>query len=156
MCEKKLVTFERSSDLVNLVGAPVLVDPAEYAGIHHAGVALTEDFGRVTRGNPNQFLHIHRTPQENLHLHTAIILGCVESCWMLKQLEEAGKIDPIEIRGKWESFMTAVVEHPIKECDKALVIAGSDKRAAIFDACKLSNQIGVSPYDVIPRRLGED
>jgi hypothetical protein len=42
--------------------------------------------------------------------------------------------------------MTTIVENPFKGCHKALVIAGSDKRGAIFGVYTLSEQIGVSPY----------
>jgi hypothetical protein len=64
---------------------------------------------------------------------------------MLKELENSGKLNTSSIRGKWESFITAVVESPFPGCERSLVIAGSDKRGAIFGAYTLSSQIGVSP-----------
>ena len=42
MFEESLVTFDSSSDLVNLVGATILVDSNDFKGIHHASRALAE------------------------------------------------------------------------------------------------------------------
>lgn len=145
MFDKQLVTFEGSANLLNLVGAPILIDPVDFVGIQHAGQDLATDFGRVTRDNANPFQLVDEAGLTPLNTSTAIIIGCIESSWMLKRLEREGKVDTSAIKGKWESFMTAVVDNPITGCSKALVIAGSDKRAAIFGAYTLSRQIGVSP-----------
>jgi hypothetical protein len=142
MFEESLVAFTESPGLLNLVGATILADPEDFTGIHHAGRALAEDFGQVTRRNCNPFELVEQGP---LNASNAIILGCIESCWLLQGLETVGKIDSRAIRGKWESFMTVVVDDPLPGCSKALVIAGSDNRAAIFGAYTLASQIGVSP-----------
>lgn len=51
--------------------------------------------------------------------------------------------------------MTTFVENPFGGCHQALIIAGSDKRGAIFGVYALSEQIGVSPWywwaDVVPQ-----
>lgn len=145
MFEEQLVTFEGSSDLFNLVGASIFIDPVDFAGIQHAGQDLASDFGRVTRGNASPFQLVDEAGLSPVNTSTAIIIGCIESSWMLKKLKKEGKIDTGAIKGKWESFMTAVVDNPITGCSKALIIAGSDKRGAIFGAYTLSRQIGVSP-----------
>lgn len=145
MFEEQLVTFEGSETLLNLVGAPILIDPVDFLGIRHAGQDLANDFGRVTRGNANPFQLVDEAELTAANTSTAIIIGCIESSWMLRELEKAGKIDFSAIKGRWESFLTAVVDNPVTGCSKALVIAGSDKRAAIFGAYTLSRQIGVSP-----------
>ncbi|KAJ6010448.1 hypothetical protein N7451_001860 [Penicillium sp. IBT 35674x] len=146
MFEEQLVTFEGSANLLDLVGAPILIDPVDFVGIQHAGQDLANDFGRVRRDNANPFQLVDEAGLTPLNTSTAIIIGCIESSWMLKRLEKEGKVDTSAIKGKWESFMTAVVDNPITGCSKALVIAGSDKRAAIFGAYTLSRQIGVSPW----------
>ncbi|KAJ5693449.1 hypothetical protein N7462_002872 [Penicillium macrosclerotiorum] len=143
MLEEPLVSFTVSPGLLNLVGATILADPADFIGIHHAARALAEDFGRVTRGKANP---CELPKPGTVTAPTAIIVGCIESCWLLKDLERANKIDTGAIKGKWESFLTTVVDDPLPGCAQALVIAGSDKRAAIFGAYTLSGQIGVSPW----------
>ena len=149
MFEEPLVTFSASRDALRIDAAPILVDSADYPGIHHAGRNLADDFNRVTKKNATSFrlvdAHQPATPDTST-LNAAIIIGSLDSSWIIEHLEQTRKIDTSSIRGKWESFITAVVDNPIDNCTRALVIAGSDKRAAIFGAYTLSSQIGVSPY----------
>ena len=144
MFEEPFVTFTGSPELLNLVGATVVVDSNDFIGIHHAGRTLAEDFGRVTRGNSSPFQLVDARPSLN-GIESAVIIGSLSST-LMHGLEKAGKIDTSAIHGKWETFTTAVVDNPLDGCAKALVIAGSDKRAAIYGAYTLSSQIGVSPY----------
>jgi hypothetical protein len=147
MFEEQLVTFESSSELFNLVGATIFTGSNDFKGVHHAARALAEDFGRVTKGDANSFQVVDERQAGFLELTgpSAIIIGSIDSCWILKDLEQSGKINNSSVRGKWESFITAVVENPFPGCERSLVIAGSDKRGAIFGAYTLSSQIGVSP-----------
>ncbi|OOQ89700.1 hypothetical protein PEBR_06987 [Penicillium brasilianum] len=143
MSEDSIVVFADSPGHLNLVGAKIIADPADFAGIHHAARALAEDFGRVKRGKSSSFDLVH---EGRLDASTAIIIGCIESCWMIRELQKAGKIETASIRGKWESSITCVLDDPLPGCARALVIAGSDKRGAIFGTYTLSSQIGVSPW----------
>lgn len=145
MVSESFVTFSASEGCLNLVGATVLVDGSDFVGIHHAGRALAEDFGRVTQGSASPFELVEEHSALGLNQAVAIIIGCIDSCRMIKALEASGKLDTSSIKGKWESFVTAVVNDPCEGCEKALVVVGSDKRGAIFGAYTLSGQIGVSP-----------
>lgn len=144
MFEEPFVTFTGSPELLNLVGATVVADSNDFIGIHHAGRALAEDFGRVTRGRSSPFQLVDAQPSLN-GIESAVIIGSLSST-LIHGLKKAGKLDTSAIHGKWETFTTAVVDNPLDGCTKALVIAGSDKRAAIYGAYTLSSQIGVSPY----------
>lgn len=146
MFDGKFVSFCNGDGLLSLVGIPILVDQADYPGIHIAARNLAQDFSRVTKG-PASPLQIRTEEQKGLHdLHTAIILGSVAKSPLIQGLEKSGELSLDNIRGKWESYTTAVVENPFEGCSRALVIAGSDKRGTIFGAYSLSEQIGVSPY----------
>ncbi len=48
--------------------------------------------------------------------------------------------------GKREKFIITLVDNPSSGIEKALVIAGSDKRGTIYGIYELSKQIGVSPW----------
>jgi hypothetical protein len=149
MPDKPFVAFSHSPGCFDLVGASILVDGDDFVGVHHAGRALAEDFGRVTKGDPSTFSTITSNGSvclSNTPRKTAIIIGCITSSWILKHLEQSEKIDTSSIRGKWESYITAIVKDPLEGYENALVIAGSDKRGAIFGAYTLSSEIGVSPY----------
>lgn len=50
------------------------------------------------------------------------------------------------MEGKREKYLLQTVSSPCDGVEKALVIAGSDKRGAIYGIYELSGQIGVSPW----------
>lgn len=68
-----------------------------------------------------------------------VIIGTVGNSNAIDKLVSEGKLDVSDIKGKWESFKTQVI-------DDTLVIAGSDKRGTIYGIYDLSEKIGVSPW----------
>jgi hypothetical protein len=75
----------------------------------------------------------------------ALIIGTIESQW-IKQLIANGKIDGNELKGKREKYVLQTIDNPLEGIEKAVVIAGSDKRGAIYGVYELSKQMGVSPW----------
>src|SRR5690606_26347733 len=65
---------------------------------------------------------------------------------LLEELVQAGKLDLDDLDGQWEAFRIEVVENPWPTVPQALVIAGSDRRGAVFGAYDLSERMGVSPW----------
>src|SRR6185503_11404694 len=65
---------------------------------------------------------------------------------LIDQLVREKKLDVSAVAGRWETFVTQVVDKPIAGVDRALVIAGSDKRGTIYGVYDLSSEIGVSPW----------
>ena len=45
-----------------------------------------------------------------------------------------------------EKYIIRTIDKPLEGIDRALVIAGSDKRGTIYGIYELSEQIGVSPW----------
>jgi hypothetical protein len=147
MFDDQFVCFSSSPGLLDLVGAAIVVEQADFAGIHIAVGNLAKDFARVTSKSPSpvQILTAEHDGLAN-EAGTAIIVGSIEASPILQRLEKDGKLDFGKIRAKWESYTTSVVDNPFNRCCRALVIAGSDKRGAIFGVYSLSEQLGVSPY----------
>ena len=82
---------------------------------------------------------------------TCIVIGLYDSP-MIKKLAKAGHVDLSDLKGQWEFYRRAVV----KTGDRTYVlVAGSDRRGAVFGTVDLSRQLGVSPWewwaDVTPR-----
>ncbi|MGH8166125.1 MAG: glycosyl hydrolase 115 family protein, partial [Woeseiaceae bacterium] len=77
---------------------------------------------------------------------TAVIVGTLGRSAPIDDLVRHGKLDVSEIQGRWESFVMEVVDAPSPGVDRALVIAGSDKRGTIYGIYDLSEHIGVSPW----------
>lgn len=75
----------------------------------------------------------------------ALIYGTIEKSRMLEELEASRKIDLSQLRGRREVYLFQIVEHPTRDIDSAIVIAGSDKRGTIYGLLHFSGLIGVSP-----------
>jgi hypothetical protein len=120
--------------------ATIIVDPKDYPGVVRAANDLQADVARVTGRTPALVKSTSASGP------TAIIVGTLDRSEIIKRLVEAKKIDISNIHGKWESFFIQVVDRPMKGVSRALVIAGSDKRGAIYGVYDLSEQIGVSPW----------
>lgn len=119
--------------------APLYVDGGDHAGVLRAAASLREDIGRVTGLRP-------QLAQSAPRGKDVIIVGTLGKSALVDGLARAGKIDAALIAGKWEGWLVQAVANPLPGVERALVIAGSDKRGTIFGIYELSEQIGVSPW----------
>ncbi|WP_105103060.1 glycosyl hydrolase 115 family protein [Microbulbifer pacificus] len=87
-----------------------------------------------------------------------VIVGEIGKNPLIDSLIAEQRIDVSDIAGKWEGYLIQVVRHPFAEVDKALVVAGSDRRGTAYGLYEISEQIGVSPWfwwaDVPVRKSG--
>ena len=120
--------------------ATICVDADDFPGVIRAARDLRDDIQRVTGHAPPMSVG------STCAASHAIIIGTLEKSGLLSALARDKKIDTAPISGKWESFFTQVVSRPEPGVAQALVIAGSDKRGAIYGIYDLSEQIGVSPW----------
>ena len=74
-----------------------------------------------------------------------VLVGTLGRSSMIDQLVKAKKLNVAGLAGKWETFITEIVEQPFPGVARALVITGSAKRGTIHDVYDMSAQIGVSP-----------
>lgn len=144
--EDSFIGFEPGEDSLPLVHkrsvAPIIVDPADWPGVARAARDLQADFERVTGRRPA----IKGDIQEKTDAPVVIIIGTLGRSPLLDALAQAGKLDVKSIAGRWEAFQIEIVNQPLPGVERALVIAGSDKRGAIYGVYELSKQIGVSPW----------
>jgi len=120
--------------------APLYVAADDWPGVRRAAGDLAADFERVTGMKPEL------STAQPAPARTAVLIGTIGRSTLIDALVKAGKLNVDAIRGKWEAFLIETVEHPLPGVDRALVIAGSDKRGAIYGIYELSEQIGVSPW----------
>lgn len=134
------ICFEAITDGMAVIreGKPVsiAIDPAEEAAIAIATETLSGDFNRVCGDSAV----IVNAPSEN-----CIIVGDINSPLILPLLK-SGKIPEKELKGKREKYILTVLENPMQGVDRALVIAGSDRRGTVYGIYELSRQMGVSPW----------
>lgn len=75
-----------------------------------------------------------------------LIVGTVEKNSMIHELARKGKIDIAPLQGAWERYLIQAVDNPFPGIQKALVVAGSDRRGAAYGLFSLSELAGVSPW----------
>jgi hypothetical protein len=138
------VEFKSAEDSFPIVekatAANLYVDTNDFAGVVRAASDLQADINRVTGLSPAI------TNAKNGLGKNVILVGTIGKSELIDRLIKEKKIDASEIAGKWESFLIQVVPNPMRGVDRALVIAGSDKRGTIYGIYDLSEQIGVSPW----------
>jgi hypothetical protein len=119
---------------------PLLVSAGDHPGVRRAAADLRRDIGAVTGALPT--LGIDSMPRER----EVVLVGTIGKSALVDGLVRAGKLDVSAVSGRWETFVRTVVEKPLPGVDRALVIAGSDKRGTIYGIYDLSAKIGVSPW----------
>jgi hypothetical protein len=142
LLEEKFVDFISGNASLDIARATILADAGESVGVHIAVKSLVDDFEQITGTRPLSLNHTNNSTFSNLTNY--IVVGSVSST-LIRELSARGVFDISDIQGKWEVFKTAVVEKPFDGVDRALVIAGSDKRGTIFGIHTLAEQSGQSP-----------
>lgn len=115
-------------------------EASAYAGVKKVVKLVKKDMELVFGSYPNVYYK-----EENKKDFSVIIYGTVGKSEILEQLDKAGKIDLKAIQGKWEVYLFSILENPLEGIEKAIVIAGSDKRGTIYGLFHLSELLGVSP-----------
>ena len=123
-----------------IFAADILVDPDDSNTVLLAAGLFSDDVERITGLKPDVKNHMDAISSE------CVIIGSIEGSDIIKKLIKKKKIDVSGIKGKWESCLIQVVQNPLPGVDRALVIAGSDRRGAAYGIFELSKQMGVSPW----------
>jgi hypothetical protein len=119
----------------------VVTDPAADSAVQWVADRFAEDLQRVS-GNAAQ-----RVRDADRVSGPAVVIGVLGQSPLLDGLAVAGKLHVDDLGGQWEAFQVAVVDEPWPGVARALVVAGSDRRGAVFGTFELSEQLGVSPWD---------
>ncbi len=101
---------------------------------------LQFDIGKVTDAEP--VLSVDKIPEAK----EIVLAGTIGKSHLIDELISENKLYVQGIKGKWETFLIQVIEKPFDNIDRALIIAGSDKRGTIFGIYDCSEKIGVSPW----------
>lgn len=118
----------------------ILVDPAEDPGILRAVRNLQADLEARGPSRPEIRTGL---PKETGPL---IVVGSLDKSRWLSEFTADGAVSTEGLAGEWEAFSQEVVETPFEGIDRALVIAGADKRGTIFGVYDLLDRAGVSPW----------
>lgn len=131
-------------DSVALVGgtstAKLYIDNSDHSGAIRALGDLQKDIRRVSGKTAEM---VNDVSQLGKH---AVIVGTIGKSPVIDQLIAAKKIKPQNIVGKWDAYHLQTVNNPLPGVERALIIAGADKRGTIYGIYDVSEQIGVSPW----------
>ncbi len=86
----------------------------------------------------------------------AVIVGSIGNNAVIDSLIASGKVDVSAVKGKRETYRLQTVDNPLDGVRRAIVVAGSDKRGAIYGLYHISELMGVSPWvywgDTVPEK----
>ncbi len=118
----------------------IYVGANEDRAVLRAANDLADDVAHVTGVRPRlqNSLPAGQTP--------TVIIGTIGKSAVIDQLAAKGKLDTNGIAGEWESDVLQIVTAPSPGVQRALVIAGSDRRGTVYGIYQLSEMTGVSPW----------
>ena len=135
--------------VTEMAAAPIWQDLQDFPGVLRALADLQQDIASVTEKKAELMVEQPQAKQ-------VVIVGTLGRNEVIDQLVREGKLSVADLQGKWESFVITTLSNPLRGIEKALVIAGSDKRGTIYGIYELSEQLGVSPWywwaDVPPQK----
>ena len=120
--------------------APLYISSNDYTGVIRALGDLQNDIAKVTGAKPDMFTD--SLPEGG----DAVLVGTIGKSSLIDSLIKKKKLDVNGIKGKWETFLIQVVNNPLPNVKRAVVVAGSDKRGTIYGIYDISQNIGVSPW----------
>ena len=115
----------------------ILVDSDDWAGVIRTTVDLATDFGLVT-GTNGTVSHSGTLTTNSNSTGLLIIVGTIGKSRLVDALVQEGKINVTETQGQWGAFHTRMVANITDDISAGLVIAGSDKRGAIYGIYDIS------------------
>jgi hypothetical protein len=118
--------------------ADICISLNDYDGVMIAAKALTKDIKLVTGKLPSL--------KNKLGKGQIVLAGTIGHNEWIDSLISEGRLEVSGISGKWETYVMETIDKPFQGVEKALVIAGSDKRGSIYGIYKLSELIGVSAW----------
>jgi hypothetical protein len=120
--------------------AAVVTDPGADSAVRWVADRFAADLERVSGHAAQRVRDADRAPRP------AVVIGVPGQSPLVDALVAAGKLEVGDLEGQWEAFRVAVVDDPWPGVSRALVVAGSDRRGAVFGTFDLSEQLGVSPW----------
>jgi len=120
--------------------APLCAASQDYPGVLRVLKLFQSDLQLVTDIQP--VIEMDKVPAGP----EVVIIGTIGKSPLIDELIKNNKLDVSDMTGKRETFLIQVLERPLPEVEKALIIAGSDKRGTIYGMFDLSENAGVSPW----------
>ena len=138
-----LVEMARDDDFAlirNGIPATVCVDAEANPAVRRVARDLRGDMDRVAGASGAAVQDVRTATGE------VVLVGVVGESSAIDRLVRSGQLHVESVTGQWEGAVVATVVEPWPGVHKALVVAGSDRRGAIYGAYWISEALGVSPW----------
>ena len=122
--------------------APLFLSSDEWPGVQRAASDFVSDIEKVT-GRAPRLSNVTSAVKSST---PPIIVGTLGKSSLIDAVVNRTQLDVSPVSGKWEAFLTRMVNNPLPGISKAYLVIGADKRGTIFGMYDLSEQIGVSPW----------
>lgn len=127
----------------------IYVDHTDHPGVLKSSKDLQADIKRVTGRRPSIVSNADELAGD------VVIIGTLGKSSVLDALVGSAKLDIEQIRGRWDAYHIELLDKPMPGVNKALIIAGANKRGTSYGVYDVAQQIGVSPWyywaDVQPK-----
>lgn len=120
--------------------ASLYIDEDSDSAMQLALANLAADIERVTGRHPVVVNRLEKLGEN------AVIVGQIGESAIIDRLIAEQQLDVSAIEGVWEGYLIQTLDDPLPGVEKALVIAGSDRRGGAYGIYDVSEQIGVSPW----------
>ncbi|HTN37911.1 MAG TPA: glycosyl hydrolase 115 family protein [Arachidicoccus sp.] len=130
-----------NGNIFDFSNCSILSDEKDPVSVRTAARLFAGDVEKVLGNTPAINTHFSMRSTSNL-----IIAGTIENNRWIKELADKGKINVDSLKGAWERYGIFLIKNPYPNVKKALVIAGSGRRAVAYGLFKLSQTMGVSPW----------
>ena len=134
----RIVSDIHQKDAFPLTESPIVFDRSDSKLVEKTVYMFASDVEAVTGKRPQT--------SNNMMRGDVVIIGTLGHNRWIDRLVTDRKLDVSRIQGGWEQFVIQRVNHPMRGVDRALVIAGSDRRGTAYAAFTISQQMGVSPW----------
>lgn len=136
---ERIVSFEKSTDCSFLLNDfQIVYDNEDFDVVKRFAELLGEDIEKVTG--------FKAAVGNVINNDKIIVLGTYGKNRLIDKLVDEKRIDVSSFNNGWEQFIIKRVDNPFKGVEQALIIAGSDRRGAVYGAVTISEQAGVSPW----------
>jgi hypothetical protein len=120
--------------------AAIWTDAGDWPGVLRAATSFQADLAKLSGIAPQRLSA--GAPRRG----PVVVVGTIGRSAEIDRLIAEGKLDVSGVTGEWEAFVHHVVESPWPGVDRALVVAGADKRGTVFGVYDLAERMGVSPW----------
>ena len=120
--------------------AAIYADSNDFPGVLRAARGLRDDLTRVA--GASAALQVSASAPGG----PLIIIGTLGHSPVIHRLAQQHRLEVGGVQGQWEAYVLQVIDRPLPGVERALVVAGADKRGTIFGTYEVSRRLGVSPW----------